>query len=72
MPEKEDRGTSNDPAWPQTDLTGGSDSGTSNIQPGTLDKPLGPDRTARLLETESTRELLNQPDPSVRPPAPSD
>jgi hypothetical protein len=64
----EDRGTGDDPAWGAGDYTGGNDSGTSGIRPGSLDKPQGPDRTAELLQKETTRDLLNQPDPSQRPP----
>jgi hypothetical protein len=65
----EDRGTADDPAWGVGDYTGGNDSGTSHIRPGSLDKAQGPDRTADLLNLESTRDLLDQPDPSMRPPA---
>lgn len=63
----EDRGTSDDPLWGAGDYSGGNDSGTSSIQPGSLDKPQGPDRTAELWQQETTRELLNQPDPTQRP-----
>lgn len=65
----QDRGTTDDPAWGAGDYTGGNDSGTSSLAPGSLDQPQGPDRTAELLQRESTRDLLNQPDPSQRPPA---
>jgi hypothetical protein len=60
----EDRGTSDDPAWGAGDYTGGNDSGTSRIQPGTLDKAQGPDRTAETLEGLSARDLLNNQTPA--------
>lgn len=64
----EDRGSGDDPAWGVGDYTGGNDSGTADVKPGSLDQPSGPDRTAELLQQDSTRDLLNQPDPTTRPP----
>jgi hypothetical protein len=68
MPDREDRGTTEDTKWIADDHTGGNDSGTSRIDPNRLDEPQGPDRTAEALNAIPTRELLHQPDPSMRPP----
>lgn len=68
MAERSARGTGDDPAWANTDLTGGVDSGTAHVYPGSLTHDSGPDETADLLNTESTEQLLHQPDPSMRPP----
>lgn len=68
MAERSARGTGDDPAWADTDLTGGVDSGTAHVYPGSLTHESGPDKTADLLDTDSTEQLLHQPDPSMRPP----
>jgi hypothetical protein len=65
----EDRGTTDDPAWQDDDLTGGNDSGTSRTEPDDIDKADGPDRTARILQSDGGSAAgAPGPDPSLTPP----
>jgi hypothetical protein len=69
MPDQTDRGTTEDLEWPKGNLTGGNDSGTAGVDPDHLDKPQGPDRTARILNEEGG-SVAGFPgsDPSVERP----
>jgi hypothetical protein len=68
MPDKEDRGTTEDPKWGDGDYTGGNDSGTAGGG-AKGDKPQGPDKTSRMLRAEhSSVAGAPGPDPSMTPP----
>jgi hypothetical protein len=68
MADRTYRGTTEDPAWPKGDLTGGNDSGTVKRRDGEKD-PHGADRTARILEEENGSAAgFPGPDPSVERP----
>ncbi len=54
MADRDDRGTTMDPAWDAANLTGGNDSGTARVDKDNLDRADGPDLTARILEDQGT------------------
>ena len=64
MPDKEDRGTTDDPAWGEGDLTGGNDSGTAVNDADKGEEPTGPDRTARVAQADNVSVAgTRSPDP---------
>src|SRR5690242_10998305 len=68
MPDREDRGTTDDPAWGEGDLTGGNDSGTAGGE-DRGDQPTGPDRTARVAQADNVSVAgTRSQDPTMQPP----